>query len=371
MNQLNNTLDDANVFLTGATGLIGGEMLRRLLQTAAARIFCLVRRPSGISPKELLFTRLGLDGTGRAYSARIRTVVGDVTRTDLGLSPDLVNLLRTHVTVVVHCAGETSFLRHRECQDVNITGLTNLLRLVATFRRPVLFVYVGSAAACGDRRDTCLVEEDYPHPQDRHFIRYTKSKAFAENLLRRQHLISDWLILRPSIVLPDNVPNSYLARRVLWALVLMNEIRYLPLNYHSNIDAVPLSFVGECAIRLIEKPDRQHRCYHISAGRKAAVTWGDVVATMKEALGRDRELVCLNGNEWIIVRDELTRRERKLQRRVSSYFPFINQNVLFDNQRLYAECTNPSPSLEHFRSYLPRLLQMISLQEALLESEDP
>lgn len=364
-----NRLNGASVLLTGATGLIGGEILQRLLDSPVDRVYCLVRRTNGIAAEDRLLDRLGPNRSGDLQ--RVIPIVGDMTSDALGLSPSIVNELRARVSVVIHSAGETSFIKHRECQRVNIFGLQNLLELASTFKQKTLFAYFSSAAACGDRRQTLLCEDDYPLEQDSHFVDYTKTKALAERVLLEQQSISDWLILRPSIVVPDKaVPDKHL-RGILWALVLMNEVSFLPLSRTSDIDAVPLSFVGECAIRLIGKPDRQHKCYHISAGRRFKFTWGDVIKTMKETFGRDTEIQCLDVSQWESVKHRLTRHERMLVGAVSSYFPFINQSVLFDNQRLFTECTYPSPQLQDFREYLPGLLKKISVEEALRESENP
>ncbi len=252
---------------------------------------------------------------------------------------------------------------------MNVNGLRILLEFAATFARPLQFVYLGSAASCGDRRDVCLAEAEYPRPGDSHFVRYTETKAVAELLLQRQPFLREWLIIRPSIVIADNVTDEDLVRGIIWALVVMKDIRHLPINGKARIDAVPLTYVGECALRLIAKADRRHNCYHISAGERRAVTWHEVLDMLRVMY--KAEIHCYDPAVWDPARFPLTSRERKLLRAISWYLPFINQNVVFSSRRLCQELDGDSPRFRHYMTYLPDLLQSISLDEALVESRDP
>jgi thioester reductase-like protein len=365
-------LSGRNVFLTGATGLIGGEMLRRLLRAGPSgpnRIFCLVRAAAPESAEDRLLRKLGLSAESAAYSSRVTAFVGDIRQPDLALSPDAASALRSQTDIVIHCAAETSFLRPRACEEVNVAGLRNVLEFAAGFARPIQFVYFGSAAACGDRRDACLQEEEYPRSGDDHFVRYTETKAIAESILRRQRLISSWLILRPSIVLPDTATEPSLVRGILWALVLMKDIRLLPIDGDARIDAVPLSYVGECAIRLIAKPDRRYDCYHISAGERRAATWDDILGMLRETFKTD--VRSCGADVADLEKVGLSREERKLLRSISCYLPFINQNVIFSDRRLYQELDGATSSFRHYGTYVPQQLRRIRLDEALLGSQDP
>lgn len=371
MNRLD-ALAGKNILLTGATGLIGGEILHRLLQLGPAgpsKIFCLVRSAAPRLARAKLTHRLRLTEAGRTADERMVAVPGDISKPGLAVSPRFAVLLREQTDIVIHCAAVTSFLKPRACQAVNVNGLRMLLEFAATFARPPQFVYLGSAASCGDRRDVCLVEGEYPRPGDGHFVRYTETKAVAELLLRRQTFLKDWLVVRPSIVLADNVTDEDLARGMIWALVLMKEIRHLPINGKARIDAVPLTYVGDCALRLIAKSDRQHNCYHISAGEQRAVTWHEVLDVLRETY--EAEIQCYDPAEWDPARVPLSSRERRLLRAISWYLPFINQNVVFSSRRLCQELNGDSPKFRHYSTYLPDLLQSISLDKALLESRDP
>ena len=92
------------VFLTGATGFVGGHVLERLLD-AGYDVRALVRRPD---------TRLGPD---------VRTVVGDVRE-----AGRLVNAMRG-ARYLVHCAAEYSFApaARAALESTNVAGTAGLL----------------------------------------------------------------------------------------------------------------------------------------------------------------------------------------------------------------------------------------------------
>ena len=76
------------VFLTGATGFLGMEVLARLLEAGERDVICLVRAPDQAAAEERLDGVLCKlwDDPG-PYRDRARAVAGDVTQPGLGLEP--------------------------------------------------------------------------------------------------------------------------------------------------------------------------------------------------------------------------------------------------------------------------------------------
>ena len=78
---------------------------------------------------------------------------------------------------------------------------------------------------------------------------------------------------------------------------------------------------------------------------------------------------CLTGNKWNAARKLLNPREIAHLRRIQYFFPFINQNVTFDNTRLVEEFGGPDAETLSIRRYLPPLLAQVSLSEAIEQSK--
>ncbi|KAJ7089983.1 male sterility protein-domain-containing protein, partial [Mycena epipterygia] len=151
------------VFLTGATGGLGGCLLYKLaLELGAVKIYALVRG----SPAR---ARAQWDETMPAQIARIlatgrvQLVVGDVTAPALGLATDVLAELAACVTVVIHSAGNTSLASGGLGASVrdNCLPALELAHLAAEFRHLVRFVHVSTAYVNSFLPDGCVEERIY------------------------------------------------------------------------------------------------------------------------------------------------------------------------------------------------------------------
>ncbi len=104
------------VFFTGATGLVGGDVLRRMLAADPALRAVVLVRDAG--RWEQVSTRLALP------AGRVGAVVGDVTRPGLGLSADTRVPLAREITAVVHAAADVVFSHPLAvARAVNVAGV--------------------------------------------------------------------------------------------------------------------------------------------------------------------------------------------------------------------------------------------------------
>ena len=238
------------VLVTGATGMIGGELALRLARTDD--VYCLVR---GTEQEALAKLKArGLDG--------VKLILGDLTGPYQ--LPDL--------DLVVHAAAETSFVQDERCQLTNVRGTELLLERLAAQKFSGLFCYISTACNVGAVLGACLREEEGCLVDNRHHNSYTLSKAHAETLVQRSGL--DVLTIRPSVVVSAGIDNPVFARQILWFAPLIRKFSSLPLVRSSRLDVIPVAFLADATIGLIDRPVRRHDCYNVSAGRQAA-TLGD------------------------------------------------------------------------------------------------
>ncbi len=168
----------ARVFVTGATGFIGGHLVRQLHQNGDD-ITCLVRRSSDCS-------RLALFGP--------RFVIGDVT--------ELASLEAAldDAEVVYHLAGATKSLQLSDLESANIDGARNVARACALQRTPPTLVHVSSLAAAGPTTgDRPLRETDKPEPVSI----YGHSKLAGEYAMEEYSSEVPITVVRPPIVLGE------------------------------------------------------------------------------------------------------------------------------------------------------------------------
>jgi nucleoside-diphosphate-sugar epimerase len=363
----------APVLLTGATGLIGGELLRAMLSRGLRNVTAVVRPACGRTVEMRITDRLRRSGCEwTAANTRLRAVAGDVRWPGLGLQSAVADRLRAEVEIIVHTASETSFIRTRDCRDTNIGGMRHLLDFAAGCARRPLIVYMSTAADSGAVVHCCLREEDGCRPDRPHHNEYTHTKALAERMLWDSGLPA--LVLRPSIVLSAGLPDAAFARAILWFVPLLNEFNAMPIDPASRLDIVPVSFVVGSTLALLELPQRRYDCYHLSAGSRGAGTCGEVGAFLNVYYARQTPLRLVPPPQWT---REMHRRfvgtseRRKMFAMLKHYLPFLNMDVTYDNARLATDLGERAARVPPFTSYLGELLGMITHEMALDEAHRP
>ena len=353
----------SNVFVTGATGLIGGELARTLIKQAVGKVWALVRPMRGEAPALRLAQRLQRSGASApAECGGVRAVAGDVSTPRLGLSSAAYDEIRATVDIIIHSAAETSFIRAAACRRTNIAGAENLIEFARACARQPLIVCLSTAYVSGVVANACISEEDGCRPENAHHNEYTHSKAVAEELFRSSGL--PVLVVRPSVVLSAGVPDPAFARAILGFVPLLAELDAVPINPVARADMVPVQFVVDSIIRLLQLPNRRHDCYHVSAGDTGSANFEQLARVLDVYYDRATPLRLFAPAQWT---RELHRQymgapeRRKIFASLRNYLPFLNMNVLYDNSRLRAELGDQFPALLPFTSYLGDLLRLISL----------
>ncbi len=262
------------VFLTGVTGFLGGELLVELAKKAEIKkIFCLLRAAN----EEQAFIRIKkvFDIHGDYFDPeKIIPVIGELT--DEQLAKKLIsNHQLNEIDTIIHSAANTSFSKIYDTivEKTNIGGTQHLLEWSKTLENLKLFTYVGTATICGATVKDCVVTEDMsPNLSAKHLVRYSYTKMMGELLLKNYLPEDKILVVRPSIIMGDTrawVPRSFV---ILWALATLNELRLFPGNADSNIDIVPIDYAARSIIELVLNKKRKYSVYHISSGKASATT---------------------------------------------------------------------------------------------------
>jgi nucleoside-diphosphate-sugar epimerase len=238
------------VLVTGATGFVGSHVAHALVK-AGYEVRCGVRASSSTRwISGLPVERVGLDMKGRAE--------------DFSLAVENVDL-------VVHAAGITRARRTEDYHAVNAGGTRKLASaaLGAGVRR---FVLISSLAARGpDGRD---------HPESA----YGRSKLEAEAHLRALDSQIEPVILRPAAVYGPRDTD-------LLPLFKMARAGFLALPSTANVlQPVYAEDVARAALAAARKAAGSGP---FPVAEAARYTWGDVVAGLEKALGRNVRAVRL------------------------------------------------------------------------------
>jgi len=167
---ISESLDGKRIFLTGATGFLGTNVLERLLRSVpGCEVVMLVRpgRRSTIQQRvqreilkndcfDLLRTIHGKEAFAELAAARVSCVAGDVSRDGLGLDDDARAVLSS-CNIVIHSAATVSFDSPLDSAvEVNLLGPSRIAATLNDLGVTPHLVAVSTCYVAGSRRGSAL-----------------------------------------------------------------------------------------------------------------------------------------------------------------------------------------------------------------------
>jgi thioester reductase-like protein len=325
----------STILITGATGMVGREVLARLAAAARyERVLCLVR------PGKTESAQARLDQVLREVGAepdptRVIAIAGDVVQPELNLTREDRATL-ADVERVIHCAASVSFaLPLEESRLINVIGTERMLALARTLPRLERFDAVSTAYVAGGREDR-VHEAELEHAQGFHNS-YEQSKYEAEQLLRRAMADLPIAVHRPSIVVGDSRTGKTGAWKVLyWPLKVIARglLPVIPYDPQCRLDIVPVDFVADAILALADDPATLGGTYHLAAGRARDCTMEHFMHAVFAKLGQ-RPPLRVRPSLWReVVRPALKLvPSAKLRRTLETglaYRPYLELRLRFD-----------------------------------------
>lgn len=242
------------LLLTGATGFLGGYLLRSLLDETGAEICCVVRpdaKEGGADRVRRNLERYGIWDSRRA--SRVSFIEGDVALPRLGLDDHAWERVCREVTGIYHSAARVNWVQgYAALRQANVLGTAELLSLACTGEMKP-FHFISSAAVCYSTWGPLEVDEECeaaPYLGGVH-LGYAQSKCVAESLvLQAAQRGLPVTIHRPALIAGDRacgVSNTDdLLSRLIKAIVLMGAAPDLDWS----LDCMPVDYVARAIVRL-------------------------------------------------------------------------------------------------------------------------
>ncbi|NNC72061.1 MAG: SDR family oxidoreductase [Sphingomonadaceae bacterium] len=261
--------------VTGAAGLIGGEIAAALADQGAS-VIGFVRRNRKLrrSAGEIVETE---DWTGSTpQPGHIALVTGDVSDPGLGLDRAAYRALAGQVDAIIHCAAIVEFDARQDVYDaINIAGTAHMLEFARFDRgRPIPFVQVSTAYVCGQRggelaEDNDEAPESFANP-------YEASKYAAEQLVRAA--MAEGLpavIARPSIVVgyeDDGAIAGFDSIYAAFKLLAEGRIGTIPAASDATLNFVPIDHVVKGIVTMAGQVEAMAgRAFHLVASEPMPV----------------------------------------------------------------------------------------------------
>ncbi len=256
------------IFLTGATGFLGGYLLRDLLLHTNRKVVCLVRAGSASAGRERLAATLENLGWNEIIKPdRLEVVCGSLDKPLLGLEVSTFARLANELGVVIHNGANVNFVAPFEAlRDVNVESNLEILRLATqSVRKAVHFVSTIGVFNGPDRDQFNPIREGdwIPNP-NRLFSGYSQSKWVAESMFQRaRERGMPVRTYRPGLVMGDSQTgychtDDFLCR-FLKGCLQMGVFPDLPLE----LDMTPVDFVSRSISTLVQQGAEDGKTFHL------------------------------------------------------------------------------------------------------------
>lgn len=286
------------VFLTGATGFLGAQVLAEILRTTDWKVVCLVRADDETMAERRIFAALA--GTGRDcpdYDRRVIPLRGNLSESDFGLSADDMDTLAATIGQIIHCAAEVTWIKpYRHLRSSHITGTLNVIRLACRGSiKPLHFV--STLAICYVPDGPAVIDEatDMSAYLDHIPLGYAQAKCVAEMLLRqaagRGLPVS---ILRCGLICGDSVSGMSNHEDIISRMLRGTVSSGIAPDVDWALDCVPVDTVAQALCALVKDIPSGLRVLHLR--NDVPRQWREMVLWLS-LNGYDVSLVSLD--EWL------------------------------------------------------------------------
>lgn len=343
------------IFLTGATGFLGGAFLARMLAAGCeGSITCLVRAQDQETAEERTRRTVARFGVrlGKRLPQGLHVLAGDLLSHDWHNAPQLDG-----TTHVLHLAANTSFGNNRGIRRTNVEGALSVARAMHG-RKLERYIHTGTATVCGAAPPHVVHEDSYPSDDAVHLVAYTRSKAEAERLLAERYADMPIVVARPSIVVGHTELGCQPSGSIFWVLRAVEALRFITWDPQNRIDVIPVDWAAAALERLLLARSLHHKRYHVSAGTGSAIRWKHLAAEYARLTGGPAR-----GRYEVGTMEDLTPHRitkalghghgRHLRHALELYYRFCSLDLVFDNHRLLKEGVPPPP---RFTDYMEKCL---------------
>lgn len=365
-----------NVLLTGGTGFLGTEIIKRvLLRHPRSRLTLLVRATHRETARErvdrLLVRAFGVEEANR-HRERIDVVNGDISLRGLGMDEERVDALRARVDHVIHCAATIRFdLALDIARRDNTEGTRNVLTFADGIKRLKRFDYIGTAYVAGRREG--LIKEDELDVGQEYSNSYEQTKMEAEALVREFGERHPVAIHRPSIVVGDSRTGetasfqgfyqALLFYRQLYkkGVLVRGFVKFVPADPSSIVDLVPIDYVVDALFGLMQTTKSLGKVFHLTSGPGFTATFDELMRITAQFTGVEPPGY-VSKEAWLyglrpLMHSIVWGKRREPMLKADKYFPYVWTKFMFDKTNTDELLKGTGIKTPHPKDYFLKLLE--------------
>ncbi|WEW55385.1 Nonribosomal peptide synthetase 14 [Emydomyces testavorans] len=292
LRSLNGNSKGISVLLTGATGVLGGHILRQLVElNNVAHVHCVaIRANKHSAPRQL-----------SVESPKIIRHSGDLALPRMGMSESEISDLFGSIDAIIHNGAEVSHMKnYRSLRAANFLSTKELARLAVNHGIPIHYISTGGVARLSgaDEQPEASLAAFQPSTDgsDGYVASKWASEVFLEKVQRRFH--GQVWIHRPSSITGDDVPDLDITHSL---LEFSRELRAVPDLTGStgffdfiNVETVSKN-ITTCVVESNEKNGGDLVYLHQSGERVIPV--GELQKYVEELEGQPVQVLALK--EWV------------------------------------------------------------------------
>jgi len=324
------------VFITGATGGLGRELVRTFLKETDDFLLLLVRPKRSLSHKERIekvLSKMGINGNS---AQRIAVLAGDVTQPRLGLSDEDWGRVIRESDEFYHSAALTNLgATWEEAESINLQGTIRALetaREAASQGRLERFFYFSTAFVAGSLTPIHALEDELP--ENPSFSNaYEATKFLAEKKVREESAKGlPTTIFRPSIVVGDSVRGAVSEFNVIYPffrLFVHGFLRRIPSRLENSFNIVPIDFVVRSSFFIARQKSSLGKTFHLVSEEPPTLQMLLEVKKEKE-YERFPSLEVLDPDQFSLA--DLEPSEKEVFPTLKPYLGYLGSSLSFDTK---------------------------------------
>ncbi len=269
-----------HIFLTGATGFLGGFLLQELLEQTQAKIYCLVRSTSEQEAREKLYTNLEryLIAKGE-LDPRIVVISGDLAQPYFGLEANQFRDLASKLDAIYHCGAFVNLVYpYSDLRAVNVLGTQEILKLASQGKTtPVHFistldVFNGIVSSTQN-----LIGEETSLPDIKTLDNgYSQSKWVGEKLiLAAQDRGIPTCIYRSGMLSGHSQTGASQTNDLICRIIKgMIQMESAP-DLAQSINLIPIDYATQAIVKISQQPQSWGQAFHIINPK--ALPWSQLI----------------------------------------------------------------------------------------------